>query len=54
MTIIEDVNPIDEYIRQFPEEVQVILQEIRQLIKETAPEAEEKCQYRFKTSQNKR
>jgi len=49
MTIIEDVNPIDEYIRQFPEEVQVLLQEIRQLIKETAPEAEEKISYQMPT-----
>lgn len=49
MTKIDDVNPVDLYIRQFPEEVQVLLQEIRQLIKDAAPEAEEKISYQMPT-----
>lgn len=35
----------DEYIAGFPEDVQRILQEIRALIKETAPDAEEYIGY---------
>lgn len=35
-------NSIDEYIMQFPEAVQRILHELRQVIKEAAPEASEK------------
>ena len=45
----ENVNTIDTYIGQFPAEVQVILQEIRQVIKEAAPEAEEKISYQMPT-----
>ena len=36
---------IDEYIAQFPQDVQQILQKIRGLIKELAPEAIEKISY---------
>ncbi len=36
---------IDEYIAQFPQDVQQILQKIRALIKELAPEATEKISY---------
>lgn len=43
------INTIDEYILQFPSEVQVILRELRQVIKETAPEAEEKISYQMPT-----
>ena len=45
----ENVNTIDTYIGQVPAEVQVILQEIRQVIKEAAPEAEEKISYQMPT-----
>jgi len=38
---------IDEYIAQFPEEVQQILVEIRALIKEITPEAVEKFSYQM-------
>jgi uncharacterized protein YdhG (YjbR/CyaY superfamily) len=40
-------NPttVDEYISQYPEEVQQILEKIRAVIKEAAPEAEEKISY---------
>jgi uncharacterized protein YdhG (YjbR/CyaY superfamily) len=35
----------DEYIAQFPEEVQKLLQNVRVVIKETAPEAVERISY---------
>jgi uncharacterized protein YdhG (YjbR/CyaY superfamily) len=38
---------IDGYIAQFPEDVQVILQQIREVIKETAPKAEERISYQM-------
>jgi uncharacterized protein YdhG (YjbR/CyaY superfamily) len=38
---------VDGYITQFPEDVQVILQKIRALIKEIAPFAEEKISYQM-------
>lgn len=40
---------IDEYIQDFPKEVQFILQEIRQTIQQTAPEAEEAMSYAIPT-----
>ncbi|MFZ0544062.1 MAG: DUF1801 domain-containing protein [Candidatus Promineifilaceae bacterium] len=40
---------IDEYIRQFPDEIQEILQQLRQTIKESAPEAAEKISYQMPT-----
>lgn len=49
MTKIEAGNPVDTYIRQFPADVQVILQEIRQVIREVAPEADEKISYQMPT-----
>ena len=36
---------IDEYIAQFPEDVQRVLSEIRAVIREAAPEATEKISY---------
>jgi uncharacterized protein YdhG (YjbR/CyaY superfamily) len=36
---------IDEYISEFPEEVQLILHKIRSTIKKAAPSAEEKISY---------
>ncbi len=38
---------IDEYIADFPEEIQKILQEIRAVIKSAAPNAEEKISYQM-------
>src|SRR5512138_543909 len=38
---------IDEYISQFPEDVQHILAKIRAVIKESAPEAVEKISYQM-------
>lgn len=40
---------IDEYINTFPEDVRNILNEIRQTIKEAAPEAEETISYQMPT-----
>lgn len=42
-------NSIDEYILQFPLHVQKILKELRIVIKESAPEAEEKISYGMPT-----
>ena len=42
-------NTVDEYFLQFPDKVQEILQELRRLIKDTAPEAEEKISYQMPT-----
>ena len=42
-------NSIDEYIAQFPEEIQKILQKIRSVIKEAAPDATEKISYQMPT-----
>jgi uncharacterized protein YdhG (YjbR/CyaY superfamily) len=40
---------IDEYINTFPEDVQRILTELRQTIKEVAPDAEETINYQIPT-----
>jgi len=40
---------IDDYIASFPVEVQEILQKLRQIIRETAPEAEEAIKYQMPT-----
>lgn len=43
------VNSIDEYILQFPVSVQTILKQLRNVIKESAPEATEKISYQMPT-----
>lgn len=40
---------MDEYINAFPEDIQRILKELRQTIKEVAPEAEETINYQIPT-----
>ena len=40
---------IDEYILSFPPEIQEILKKLRSVIKEAAPEAEEKISYKMPT-----
>ena len=45
----QDYHSIDEYIDTFPTEVQEILKKIRLVIKEAAPDAEEKISYRLPT-----
>src|SRR3954464_13627990 len=42
-------HSIDEYILQFPLEVQAILKTLRKVIKESAPEAVEKISYQMPT-----
>ncbi|MEX1267842.1 MAG: DUF1801 domain-containing protein [Balneolaceae bacterium] len=42
-----DFKTVDEYIGRFPEDVQKILQEIRQTIQEAVPDAEEVISYQM-------
>jgi uncharacterized protein YdhG (YjbR/CyaY superfamily) len=42
-------NFIDEYMATFPEEVQKILEELRAVIKASAPDAEERISYQMPT-----
>ena len=42
-------STVDEYIRTFPKNVQVILQSLRQTIKEVAPDAVETISYQIPT-----
>ena len=46
---VKQVKTIDEYISMFPEDVQNILEKLRQAIKESAPGAEEAIRYRMPT-----
>lgn len=43
------VTTIDQYIGSFPEEVQVILKEVRRRIRQVVPEAGETISYRIPT-----
>ncbi|GIP46203.1 hypothetical protein J45TS6_46620 [Paenibacillus sp. J45TS6] len=43
------VESVDEYISQFPAEIQEILQKLRKVIKEAAPHAVEKISYQMPT-----
>ena len=45
----EGYATIDEYIRAYPEPVQGKLQQLRLLVRETAPEAQEKISYQMPT-----
>lgn len=45
----KQINSVDEYILEFPSEVQDILNKLRQVIKEAAPEAEEKISWKMPT-----
>src|ERR1051325_4245249 len=44
-----DFTTIDEYIAMFPEDVQAILQQVRETIRAAAPEATEKISYQMPT-----
>jgi uncharacterized protein YdhG (YjbR/CyaY superfamily) len=46
---MEKFSGIDEYIASFPEEVQLLLQEIRETIQKAAPKAEETINYGIPT-----
>lgn len=45
----EQFATIDQYIGSFPEDVQVILEEVRRRIRDVAPEAGETISYRIPT-----
>ena len=45
----QEYKTIDEYIRTFPEPVQKILKELREVIKKEAPGAQEKISYQMPT-----
>ncbi|WKA59792.1 DUF1801 domain-containing protein [Planococcus shenhongbingii] len=45
----EAVKTIDEYIAQFPTDIQETLENLRKLIKEEAPQADEKVSYQMPT-----
>ena len=45
----ENFDTIDDYILHFPDDVQEILLKVRQAIKDSAPEAEEKISYQMPT-----
>src|SRR5712692_6571088 len=45
----KQVKTIDEYIKTFPEDVQSILEKMRQTIRKAAPEAEEAISYQMPT-----
>ena len=40
-------NTVDDYIAQFPADIQKILESLRKVIKETAPDAKEKISYQM-------
>ncbi len=44
-----DIQTIDEFIAQFPTDVQQILEKIRQIIHKAAPDAKEKISYGIPT-----
>jgi len=43
------IETIDEYIQQFPDDIQVVLRKLREVIKETASEATEKISWDMPT-----
>lgn len=45
----QDADPVEAYIAQFPSEVQEKLRALRKIIREAAPDAEEKISYRMPT-----
>ena len=47
-------STIDDYIAQYPPEIQIILQKIRQIIHENAPEATEAISYQMPTFKMKK
>lgn len=49
MSLNPPINTIDEYIAQFPEDIQTILMEIRSVIQDAAPQATEKISYQMPT-----
>ncbi len=46
---MKNFDSIDEYIATFPKNVQMVLQQIRQAVKDAAPKAEEAISYNMPT-----
>lgn len=46
---MKKITTIDEYIKTFPKEIQVILEKMRQTIRKSAPQASETISYRMPT-----
>ena len=46
---MSESKKIDDYISEFPEDIQVILNKLRQVIREAAPNAKETISYRMPT-----
>lgn len=44
-----EIRTIDDYMEQFPDDVKVILQNVRAVIRENAPEATEKISWKMPT-----
>lgn len=42
-------NTIDEYIGQYPDDIQLVLRELRDVIKSSAPDAKEKISWQMPT-----
>jgi uncharacterized protein YdhG (YjbR/CyaY superfamily) len=53
MTNKPTFTTVDEYFATFPSEVQTILQQVRQTIKEVAPDAEESISYQIAAFKHK-
>ncbi len=47
MTTKKKFNTIDEYIAAYPKNIQFILKQVREVIREAAPEAEETISYQM-------
>jgi uncharacterized protein YdhG (YjbR/CyaY superfamily) len=47
--MVEQPATVDEYIASFPDEVQVVLEKVRQSIRNVAPEAGETISYKIPT-----
>ena len=45
----QNYQTIDEYIKTFPKEIQKILEAVREIIKKTAPDADEAISYQIPT-----
>ena len=45
----KQANTIDEYIKNFPKDIQEILEKLRATIKKAAPDAQETIKYRMPT-----
>lgn len=49
METFEGINSIDEYIANFPPDIQILLEQMRATIKKAAPDATEKISYQMPT-----